>query len=153
MPTSKPRISVTLSPATAAVLQELSERTGNSQSAIVGELLESNQGLFTRMVRVLGAAKEAQVMVREEVMAGIEAAQARLETQLGLVLDDTDEQAGSLLADVEAVQRRGARGAGVAAQAAPAPRKGRFPPISNRGVTPSKSVKKGKKSRGGHGPV
>lgn len=151
MSTTKPRLSVTLSEPVAATLREMSELTGNSQSAIVGELLESSQSVFARIVRVLRAAKEAQHTVKTEIVAGIDAAQARMEAQLGLALGDMDEWEGQLLKDVEAVQRRTKRDGGGRKRSAAAPSSPDLPPISNRGVTPSQKGKNQglrRKSRG-----
>jgi hypothetical protein len=141
MSSTKPRLSVTLSEPTAATLRELSDLTGNSQSAIVGELLEESQSVFARMVRVLRAAKEAQHSVKTEIIGGIDAAQARMEAQLGLALGDMDQWEGKLLADVEAVQRRTKRGGVGGKRSAPAPSSPALPPISNRGVTPHQKGK------------
>ena len=142
MPATNPRLSVTLAPSVAAVLRELSTLTGNSQSAMVAELLEEAQPVFTRMIRILRAAQEAKKAVKEELVAGMDAAKERLEAQLGLALGEMDEFEGRLLQTAEKVKRRAGRDE-VSARAAR-----RSPPISNRGVTPRENGKTGKgKSR------
>lgn len=142
MATSKPRLSVTLSEPTSAMLRELSELTGNSQSAIVGELLEMSEGVFARMVRVLRAAKRAKESGRSEIISGIEEAQAVMEMQLGLALGEPDGRERNLLAGVEAVHRRTKREGAGGEQSAPAPGPAPdLPPISNRGVTPPQKGK------------
>lgn len=152
MGTTKPRISVTLSDPTAATLRQLSELTGNSQSAIIGELLEMSQGVFSRMVRVLKAAQDAQHTVRTEIVAGIDAAQTRMEAQLGLAIEDMEQWEGKLLSEVEAVQRRAKKGGVGGKRSAPAsPLPADLPPISNRGVTPPQKGKKQGLRRGGRG--
>ena len=142
MPATNPRLSVTLAPSVAAVLRELSTLTGNSQSAMVAELLEEAQPVFTRMIRILRAAQEAKKAVKEELVAGMDAAQERLEAQLGLALGEMDEFDGRLLQTAEKVKRLAGRDE-VSARVAR-----RSPPISNRGVTPRENGKTGKgKSR------
>jgi hypothetical protein len=139
MPATNPRLSVTVSPPVAAVLRELSTLTGNSQSAVVAELLEEAIPVFSRMVRILRAAEQAKLAVKEELVSGMEAAQTRLEGQLGLALGEFEAIEGRLLETVEKVGRRRAGPAGRAASGrSGAP----LPPISNRGVTPQKPGKK-----------
>ncbi|GAI87794.1 unnamed protein product, partial [marine sediment metagenome] len=99
MPTLNPRITVTLPPATAAQLRRMSELTGNSQSQMVSELLEQSSDVFDRMICVLEAAEAAQQSAREETAAKLERAQAKVERQLGLMLDLAETKTGSLLAE------------------------------------------------------
>ena len=134
MPTLNPRDSVTLQPGLAAVLRRLSELTGNSQSALIGELLAESQPLFERMAVVLEAAAKIKDRANEDIREGLERAQANLEGQLGLVLDDFDVASRPILEAAEAISRRGVKAGGKrSAPAAPL----RAPtPMSNRGVTP-----------------
>lgn len=140
MPTANPRITITLTPAVHALLKRMSTLTGNSQSAIVAELLETSQPVLQRVVTVLEAAHLAQANVGEKVKDSLAVAQAKLERQLGLALETMDEGARPLIDHAEAVKRRraGAGGTRRAGGAAPvsAPRR---TPMSNRGVTPSTS--------------
>ena len=153
MPATNPRLSVTLAPSVAAVLRELSALTGNSQSAMVAELLEEAQPVFTRMIRILRAAEQAKKAVKEELVAGMDAAQERLEAQLGLALGEMDEFEGRLLQTAERVGRRAGRDAPTARAACGRALARRSPPISNRGVTPKENGKTGKgksRAKGGH---
>lgn len=140
MPTQNPRITVTLTPAVAAVLKRMSELTGNSQSALVGDLLEESRPVFDRMVLVLQAAKDVKGKVQSDIVASMEGIQARLEKQLGLGLDVMDDGARPLLEEAERINRRGGRSAG-----GERPPRQAEPPRSNRGVTPHarKATKKG----------
>jgi hypothetical protein len=153
MPTAKPRISVTLSDSTASILKEMSELTGNSQSAIVGELLEQSQTVFSRMVKLLRVARGVQESARTEIVASINAAQERVEAQLGLALDDMDQVERIVLEEAEAaVQRRLKRSGAGGKRSPPAPPRLGSPPISNRGVTPpQKSKNQGLRRGGGRG--
>lgn len=152
MPATNPRITITLQPAVHAVLRRLSELTGNSQSALVGDLLAESLPTFERMAQVLAAAEALRTQgmkVPEEVAKGLDHAQARIEQQLGLALDDLDTSFRPLVAEAESIVRR----AGRAASRRP-PATGAAPvvtPPSNRGVrsTPKRGTGTGRKGQGG----
>ena len=132
MPAKNPRLTITLEPSLAAQLRKLSELTGNSQSSLIGELLEGSGPVFDRMIQVLEAAKVAKESMRGKIADDIEQAQAKMEGALGMVLEGFDQWTGSLLDEAEAVTRRARRGPaprGVSGPGAAAPT-----PISNRGV-------------------
>jgi hypothetical protein len=151
MPTSNPRITVTLSPATHAQLRRLSELTGNSQSALVSELLEMSAPVFERTIRILEAAQEAKEEMRGAVASDMAKAQERIEAQLGLVLDDFDSTVGApLLRDLEAVKRRARRKRASGSAAADSTRAAApSTPLSNRGVrSQGKKTKKPMRTRG-----
>jgi hypothetical protein len=131
MPTLNPRITITLTPAVAAVLKRMSELTGNSQSAMVGELLADNLPIFERMVQVLQAAKAIKGRARQDIVESMAATQQRLEQQLGLLLDLADQEAPPLLDQAEQVTRRGAGGG---KRSAPPATRSVATPASNRGV-------------------
>lgn len=157
MPTLNPRITVTLRPSTAATLRRLSELTGNSQSAMVSELLEESEPVFQRMTAVLEAAQKAQKEAKAGVVEGMERAQSRLEESLGLVRAQFDEYTGDLLAGLEDVKRRArkttARQPGGGAPSAPAPTSAgaKRPPLSNRGVRNTPHKEKQQLTRTGTG--
>jgi hypothetical protein len=104
----------------------------------------------------LKAAGQAE---RQRVASGVigelESLQGRLESQLGLGLQDLDRRAADLVDKAESVQRRGA-GEGRGAPA-PAPRKRAATPMSNRGVTPhankANKAAQARTRRGRGGPV
>lgn len=116
MPTLNPRLTITLTPAVVAVLRELAELGGQSQSSIVGELLETTLPVFERVVFAMRAASTIQASANAEIASGLERAQAKLEDQLGLMLDDVDETLRPLLKEAGKVTRRGA-GVGAAGRA------------------------------------
>jgi hypothetical protein len=109
MPTSNPRITITLTPAVAAVLREMSTLAGNSQSAIVGELLETSLPVFERVVQALRAAVTIRDSAKTEIADGLERAQAKLEAQLPILMGDMDDAMRPLLEEAEKVTRRGPR--------------------------------------------
>ena len=148
--TKNPRITVTLQPGVHVVLKRLSALAGNSQSGLVGELLEDSLPVFERMVRVLEAANAAKDSFKVGMSASLDAAQTKLEGQLGLALEAMDEGFRPILEEAEAVRRRESRASrekGAAVAARPALRAST--PMSNRGVTPH--PEKAKKARKGHG--
>ncbi len=135
MPTKNPRLTVTLQPATSAQLSELSRLTGDSQSAIIADILEKSAPVFDRVIRVLSAAEEAKAELKGRMASDLDKAQAKIERQLGLALDGLDEYTGSLLDEVEAVRRRARRApADGKRSAAAGARRARSTPPSNRGV-------------------
>lgn len=109
MPTQNPRLTITLTPEVSAVLRQLSELTGNSQSATVGELLQMTLPVFERVAAGIKAAKEIQDSARAEIAEGLDRAQAKVEAQLGIVMADMDEGMRPLLEAAEKVRRRGGR--------------------------------------------
>ena len=79
MPAKNPRLTITLQPSLAAQLRKLSELTGNSQSSMIGELLEGSGPVFDRMIQVLEAAKKAKEAMRGRLADDMEQAQANVE--------------------------------------------------------------------------
>lgn len=113
MPTHNPRITITLTPELSVILSELSDLTGDSKSSIVADLLGQSAPVFERIIRALKAAKLLQIEAEggiAEIGLGLQRAQQRIETQLGLVLDDFDEGCRPILEQAEKVTRRGRRG-------------------------------------------
>lgn len=151
MPAKNPRLTITLPPALHATLRRLSELTGNSQSALIGELLEGSVPVLERTCVVLAAAKEAKDAIRGKLADDMEAAQAKIEQQLGLALGEFDQFTGDLLADVEQVKRKAARRApgGMPRGARAGASAAQSTPLSNRGVR--STPKKAKKSTGTRG--
>lgn len=67
MPTVKPRVAVTLEPATHDVIARLAELQGRTRGAIIAELLDEVAPALTRTVALLEAAAAAP----EQVKAGL----------------------------------------------------------------------------------
>lgn len=146
MPTKNPRLTITLKPGTSAQLCELSRLTGDSQSAIIADILEKSAPVFDRVIQVLAAAEEAKAELKGRMASDLDKAQAKIERQLGLALDGLDEYTGSLLDEVEAVRRRARRATpGQPGGGTSGARRARSTPPSNRGVrspTPSTKVQR-----------
>ena len=142
MPAKNPRLTVTLQPQTQAQLVRISQLTGNSQSSLISTLLETQSAVFDRLIRVLEAAELAKEKLKGNDLAEqMLAAQAQIESQLGLALEDFDRKTDDLVEQVESINRRSGR-AGKRSAAAPAGRTST--PPSNRGVRSLPA--KGKKS-------
>lgn len=138
MPTKNPRLSVTFSPAFAVRLKRLSELSGSSQSALIGELLDGATPVMDRLITLMEAAGQVRSELSGNLVADMEAAQARVEAQLGLALEDFDNINGSLLEQAEEVKRRSGR-AGMRKRAGAAEAV-RATPMSNRGVRSTKNT-------------
>lgn len=163
MPTLNPRLTITLEPPVAACLKRLSEVTGNSQSKLIAELLEGSVPVFERVIATIQAAKSATAEIRGKLATDMEAAQGRVEQQLGFAYAEFDGATAPLLAGIETIKRRSRKSESVQedGRRGPAPR-GRAPvpsaasgrkapevtPPSNRGVrstaNPRKTTEKAK---------
>ena len=146
-----PRLTITIEPTLHAQLRRLSELTGNSQSALIAELLEGAGPTLDRVIKVLELAQNAKDAIKGKLAEEMDAAQAKVEAQLGLALDAFDDMSAPLIDIAETIERRARRrtqGQAVAGRAAGAgsaekgaPRRGGrasartvLTPISNRGV-------------------
>lgn len=107
MPTSNPRLSVTLTPSTSAVLRRVAELADKSQSALVGELLEQSVPVLERMARVLEAAHKAKDQFSSEMASSLDRAQSKIEAQLGLALESMEEGFRPLVEAAEKVEKIG----------------------------------------------
>jgi hypothetical protein len=113
MPTKNPRLTITIEPRLAAQFRRLSELTGNSQSALVAELLSDSGPVLQRIIDTLQAAQTATQAARESmrgmVTDEIEEAQTLMEKQLGIALERMEGVTGDLVEGVEVVKRRAAK--------------------------------------------
>lgn len=135
MSTTNPRLTITLQPSVSAQIRELSRLTGNSQSGVISELLESSSPVFERLIKVLAAAESAKAELGGQVKRDLEAAQTRVERQLGLILDDFSDVTRPILDQAEGIRRRARSGAARGAKAPSRRGPGAAPaPLSNRGV-------------------
>ena len=104
--TKNPRTTITLSPATHALMKELATLNDESMSATIGGLLEQVSPLLERVVTVLRAANLAKDAVKGRLVDDLEQAQARMEKSLGLALDDFGSMEQPFLDLFEDVKRR-----------------------------------------------
>ena len=149
MTTQNPRVSITLKPSNYAQLKELSRLTGNSQSALIAEIIEQSEPVFARIISVLSAAQTAKQEALDQVIGDMERAQARIEQAVGLSLADFEETGAAVTSALQEVKRRGRRDVAGDAPAAPiTARRPRPTPISNRGVRYDQTTEK-IKAKGG----
>lgn len=147
MPTPNPRISVTLTPKTAAALQRFSHLANKSQSSMISEMLDESVPMLLKMIRVIEAANKARDSMAATLVEPFQKAHQQIEHQLGLSLDSCASLTDDLLNTVEKVSRRTARTrAGSRPQVGPAPASDAPPPLSNRGgrTPPSMRTKRAK---------
>ena len=112
MPTKNPRLTLTLTPTTAAQLRRLSELTGNSQASLISELLEGQELVFARVIQALEAAKLVKEEMKSSLRADLDRSQQVIEAQLGLVLESLDNASAPLLKEAEKIRRRKGRATG-----------------------------------------
>ena len=147
MPAKNPRLTITVKPSLKAQLERLSELTGNSQGALVSDLLEGSEQVFERLIAVLEAAKVARENISTEMTEGLEAAQKKLENQLGFTLELFDASSKPILEEAEKVKRRARRIEGSVASSEARPARSLTPP-SNRGVrSTTEKLKSAKKTK------
>src|SRR5450830_179721 len=133
MPAKNPRLTITLQPVIAAQLRRLAELTGNSQSALIAELLDGTSPVFDRVIRVLEAAQQAQNSIK------------------GSLAHSLDDAPLPLLADLETVKRRSRRTPrrDLRERVAPGREVAEPTPMSNRGVRSDPSATKAIAHRSG----
>jgi uncharacterized protein (DUF1778 family) len=135
MPTSKPRITLTLSEQQHELLQSLAELQRVSMSSIVVDLLDTTMPVLGRLASILKSAAEAPQSVLDELRKSLEVAESDALGKKDSVMDQLD-----LL--VAAAGGRDARERTPTPAAKPAPKKA-GPPTTNRGVRiPSSNARK-----------
>lgn len=145
MPTNNPRVNVTLSPSTDALVRRLATYQRVSKSQVLRELLEAAEPALQRAATLMEAAAGAHGAVVGNMRSQLDAVMSKAEQTLATLLEGQDALAADLVAQAEEV--RGRRPALAHAQHGPGQDSGRRrsavqnPPSSNRGV---KSPGKGK---------
>lgn len=139
MPTTKPRITLTLSDHQHEVLHGLSELQGQSMSSIIVELLETSMPVLERLQSILSAAAAAPQAVLEQLKLSLEGAEANFVGKQDEVMHQFDQLVAAVGGgDGDALSRAPAP----TTQAASTARKKAGPPSTNRGVRKSpKSTK------------
>lgn len=143
MPTSNPRINVTLPPSLDATVRRMAFLTRVSKAQVLRELLEAAEPALQRAVTLMEAAQQATAAVKAGVSRDLAKAQEEAERQAAVILGHLDGASADLVAQAEALRERrprpakAARGAARAPSAAPPD-----PPASKRGVkSPRKASK------------
>ena len=150
MSTQNPRITITLEPTQAALLRDMSALTKQSQSSLIADLLKELTPVWGKMREVLLAAEMVKENLNETFVKDMDEAQARVEKQLGLTLDEMDGFTAPLIELAEKINRRKIGRTGTPRGDAKAPRAAASTPLSNRGVRskqkPIKSTTYGKQA-------
>lgn len=129
MATSKPRITVTLSPRQYEVIRSISQNSGQSMSAFVSELLEQSLPVLERMAETFRKIKTAQDEQKRRIVIELDQAQSEVEPVLAQVIGQFD----LFMSRIESASGVG----GVDAKHPPARPIAQPTPVTNRGVTPS----------------
>lgn len=149
MPTSNPRVNVTLSPSTDALVQRLAGLQRVSKAQVLRELLEAAEPALQRAAALMEAASQARGAVLDGMARQLDQHEARFQKATGKVLSDFDAMTDDLVAQAEAVRGRRPRSARQRGPGpSPAPARPKDPPASNRGV---KSPKRGGRRSGSGG--
>lgn len=151
MPTTNPRVNVTLSPSLDALVARMARLQEVSKSQVLRELLEAAEPALQRAATFMEAASQ----VRAEVLGGIgqslEQAQDSLERRMQGELAKLDALTADLVDQAEAVRGRRRRRAASPAVAPPRARsEPKNPPASNRGVKSARQAVTGA-HKGGSG--
>jgi len=148
MPTTNPRIQVTLPPSLFQLVARMATMQRASMSQLLRELLEAAEPALQRAVALMEAAERAKGAVHEGLGGGLMRAQERIEAELAKHLRLVDAAAEDLVAVAERIEgrrpgraRASGRGRGGATP---------NPPASNRGV---KSGPQGQQAGPSQGPV
>ena len=137
MATTKPRITVTLTPRQHEVLKVISDCGGQPMSTFISEMLELSLPTLERMASAFQKIKAAQDIQRKKIVAELDEAQAAIEPIVQATVGQFDlfmakvEQAAGVAAATDGV--RGAAGGADTPEAAPAP-------ATNRGATGRKGM-------------
>lgn len=112
MPTTKPRVQVTLEPETHAVIDRFASLQNRSRGAVIAELLDSIAPSLTRTVALLEAAMAAPESIKDGLRGVVEGIQDELvnvsgdaSKQLDILLDQIDKRAAEADANPHVVTR------------------------------------------------
>ncbi|MDZ4284191.1 MAG: hypothetical protein U1C04_25965 [Hydrogenophaga sp.] len=130
MATTKPRITISLTPRQHQVIKVMSDSSGKSMSAFIGEMLEAALPTLERMAVTLQKIKQAQDQERSKFIESMDDAQSALEPYVLDTIGQFDLFLGKIERAVDGEGVPAAGGEVSAAIAAPGPR-------TNRGVTPN----------------
>jgi hypothetical protein len=148
MPTSNPRINVTLPPSLDLLVERLAVLSRSSKSSVVRELLEAAEPALQRTVALMHAATRAHATWTGAFAADMEKAQAKATGAMGPLLQEMDDVTADLVRQAEAIdERRPARDriARSATGRVTAAATAKTPVLSNRGVRTAKQAQtKGK---------
>jgi hypothetical protein len=97
MPTSKPRVLVTLEPEQHELISLLGELRGVSKAQVVRELIEASETVLERVVTVLAAAQKAENTYLSTIKTEIE----EVDDQIRPLVEQVIELFGVTTSDIE----------------------------------------------------
>jgi hypothetical protein len=142
MPTTNPRVNVTLSPSTDLLVQRFAAHQRVSKSQVLRELLEAAEPALERAVMLMEAAASASAGLRAKVSGTMQRGQEAAEDAFAVILSRVDRMTRDLVSEAEEVQgkrpgrQEGPRARGEMPAATLAKRE--TPAASNRGVKSAK---------------
>ena len=141
MPTTNPRVNVTLSPSLDSLVTRLSGLERVSKSMVLRELLEAAEPSLMHAVALMEAAQGAGAEARKRIAQDMEATIAAAQGVQGLAHRLAFNSNRDIVAEAEAIRGRRPPRGGSAATASggqkastSAPKRRKRPPSSNRGV-------------------
>lgn len=132
MATTKPRITVTLTPRQYEVLRVISECGGQPMSGFISEMLELSLPTLERMASSFQKIKASQDLERSRVVQALDDAQQALEPMADAAIDQLNLMFDRM-EDSAIPKRQGASDGALGFGSASSPPQ---PPTTNRGVTP-----------------
>ena len=112
MPTTKPRVQVTLEPETHAVIERFAQLQGRSRGGVISELLDSINPALIRTVALLEAASAAPDKVKSGLKSVVEGIHSELlsasgesSKQLDMILDLIEQRDDDQQSDPHVVTR------------------------------------------------
>lgn len=97
MPTTKPRVQVTLEPETHAVIERLAALQGRTRGSVIAEMLDAVVPTIERSVALLEAALSAPELIKDGLRAVVQGAQEDLAEAAG----DTSKQLDILMRSLD----------------------------------------------------
>jgi hypothetical protein len=138
VPTTNPRINVTLAPSTHAMVEKLAKIQRCSKSTVLRELLEASEPSLAQALAMMEAANELGSQARNKVAKDMEATLKEVERKGLAAMELAAGITTDLVSQAEAIRgRRPPRRApavGASSRRASGGRRPQDPPSSNRGV-------------------
>lgn len=138
MPTTNPRINVTVSQSLYQLTGDLARLQRVSRSTVLRELLEASEPALRQVVAMMAAADELSSEMKGKLSADLGRALGSVEKKAQELLSVASGATADLVAEAEAIKGRrpagGGRRAGTRPTAANTRKRSRTPLSSNRGV-------------------
>jgi multidrug efflux pump subunit AcrA (membrane-fusion protein) len=140
MPTTNPRVAVTLPPSLDLLVGRMARLQRISKSAVLRELLEAAEPALARACALMEAATKSVNAVKTGLADHLAATQDEAEKTLGSLLRQMDTATADLVRQAESIEERRPTRMRPTRRASAAGAKRPNPPSSNRGVKSGKSV-------------